>query len=124
MKEKKIKDKQISTAWMAWNEKNLNWGEILIVNIQKEISRKKNPMILLASGYLNVLCKEALDGVVNLAAMPLEMKGLEDEETNKPGKQAVKASSSSPSSSNPSSRFQLAISHRGKKRQREDFKDS
>ena len=43
-------------------------------------------MILLASGYLNVLCKEALDEVVNLAAMPLEMKGPEDEETNSLGK--------------------------------------
>lgn len=88
MDEEKIKDNQILVAWMAWNEKKLNWGKILKVNIQKEVSWKKtrNPMILLASGYLNVLCKEALDEVVNLAAMPLEMKGPEDEETNSLGK--------------------------------------
>jgi hypothetical protein len=88
MDEKKIEDKKISATWMAWNGKKLNWGEILIVNIRRKISRKKtrNPMMLLASRYLNVLCKEALEEVVNLVAMPLKMKGPEEEETNSPGK--------------------------------------
>lgn len=38
MDEKKIEDKQISATWMAWNGKKLNYGEILIVSIRREIS--------------------------------------------------------------------------------------
>jgi hypothetical protein len=110
MDEKKIKDKQIVVAWMAWNGKKIKSVEILIISIQREISRKKirNPMMLLALGYLNVLCNETLEGVVNLATRPLEIKGLE-EETNSLDKQLAKASSSSPNSNTPITRFQLQL---------------
>ena len=90
-----------------------------------------------------------LDGAVNLAAIPLNMKEPKVGETNSLGKHTTKASSSSPGSNNPLGKFKLllmvvkeeskvlndqlpkrskvlgshdnwAISHRGKKRLRED----
>lgn len=66
-------------------------------------------MMLLASRYLNVLYKEALEEVVNLVAIPLKMKGPNEEETNSPGKQYAKASSSFTSSSNLLTRIPLPL---------------
>ena len=110
MDEKKIEGKQISAAWLAWNGTRLNWGEILIVSIRREVSRKKtrNPMLLLASGYLNVLCKEASDGVVNLAALPLNMKNPEGE-TSSPVKPTTKAGSSTPGTAFAKSKMPMVI---------------
>jgi hypothetical protein len=112
MDEKKIEDKQISAAWMAWNGIKINWSEILIVSIRREISRKKtrNPMFLLSSGYLNVLCKDALDMEnpgINLMAVPLGSKEPEDK-TNSLGRKN-KTNSSSSSNSTPSTRSKLKL---------------
>jgi hypothetical protein len=39
MDEKKIDDKYVAATYRAWNGVRINWAEILIVSIQKEISR-------------------------------------------------------------------------------------
>jgi hypothetical protein len=81
MDEKKIDDKYVATAYRAWNGVRINWAEILIVSIWKEISRKKtrNPMLLLSAGYLNVYCKPHIK--INLEVVPLCVKE-PGEETN------------------------------------------
>jgi hypothetical protein len=112
MDEKKIEDKQISAAWMVWNGVKISWSEILIVSIHREISRKKtrNPMFLLSSGYLNVLCKDALDMEnlgINLTAVPLGSKEPEDE-TNSLGRKNKTNSPSSPNST-PSTQSKLKL---------------
>jgi hypothetical protein len=81
MDEKKIDDKYVAAAYRAWNGVRINWAEILIVSIRKEISRKKtrNPMLLLSAGYLNVYCKPHIK--INLEVVPLCVKE-PGEETN------------------------------------------
>ena len=64
--------------------------------------------MLLALGYLNVLYKEASDGVVNLAALPLNMKNPEGE-TSSLAKHTTKASSSTPSSTFGKSKLPLVL---------------
>jgi hypothetical protein len=85
MDEKKIDDKYVAAAFRAWNGTRINWAEILIVNIRKEINRKKtrNPMFILSAGYLNVYCKSHLES--NLDVLPLRMKEPEEETSSPDG---------------------------------------
>jgi hypothetical protein len=97
---------------MAWNGVKINEGEILIKSIRREISRKKtrNPMFLLSSRYLNVFCKDSLEMEnlgINLTAVPLDTKELEDETTSLERKNKTNSPSSPNSTPNTQSRLKL-----------------